>query len=55
MQKKIINNKKKPWTKILLVVKVESQEKRSNQLKYLEQTRKKRSPKSTAKADNNVY
>ena len=34
-----------------------SQEKRSNQLKYLEQKKKKktRSPKTTAKADKNVY
>ena len=38
--------KKKPWTKILLVVNVGSQEKRSNQRKYLEQKKKKKNEKS---------
>ena len=43
--------------KILLVVKVGSQEKRSNQLKYIQSKikRKKREVKDYSKADNNVY
>ena len=43
--------------KILLVVKVGSQEKRSNQLKYIQSKikTKKREVKDYSKADNNVY